>query len=260
MKATATVMICGLVWTAAVGASSEARANAVIVETFTGDFTAIIPLPLNDGGGILVAPPGPLVPGSINFTPGAVTFEGQPIDFSGTEANFIASTYEYQYSVPNVPPPATVPADGAFGGNGPIFSGPVTGGANVRSLDLGPGFSEHFLDIVAPQSTLHTTTIPNWQSPVVPELNGRTVIWEASADITSVDPIAGLVNVVVTGNILAVPCQADFDHDGSVGITDFLLMLAVWGPCPGCPEDLDGDNVVSITDFLLLLASWGPCG
>jgi hypothetical protein len=29
------------------------------------------------------------------------------------------------------------------------------------------------------------------------------------------------------------PCPGDADHDGNVGVTDFLIMLANWGPCPG---------------------------
>ena len=49
--------------------------------------------------------------------------------------------------------------------------------------------------------------------------------------------------------------------DGTVGILDFLLLLAAWGPCPGscppaCAADLDGDCEVGVTDFLLLLANW----
>jgi hypothetical protein len=54
---------------------------------------------------------------------------------------------------------------------------------------------------------------------------------------------------------------ADLDFDGSVGITDFLTLLARWGPCPDPPEpclgDVDGDGVVGVLDFLLLLAAWG---
>ena len=59
----------------------------------------------------------------------------------------------------------------------------------------------------------------------------------------------------------AALASPDIDGDGVVGITDFLLLLADWGPCPAppeyCPADLDGDGVVGIKDFLLLLASWG---
>jgi hypothetical protein len=54
-------------------------------------------------------------------------------------------------------------------------------------------------------------------------------------------------------------CPADLDGDGQVGVTDFLALLAEWGPNPGHPADLDGDGQVGVTDFLALLAAWGPC-
>jgi len=58
------------------------------------------------------------------------------------------------------------------------------------------------------------------------------------------------------------PAPGDLDGNGAVGVTDFLSLLAAWGPCPGpcppsCDADLDGDCTVGVTDFLLLLASWG---
>ncbi len=59
-----------------------------------------------------------------------------------------------------------------------------------------------------------------------------------------------------------VSVLGDLDGDGTVGIIDFLILLASWGPCPqpcppSCAADLDGDCTVGITDFLLLLAEWG---
>ena len=57
----------------------------------------------------------------------------------------------------------------------------------------------------------------------------------------------------------ASSCPWDLDGDGTVGIVDFLMLLAAWGPNPGQPADFDGDGVVSITDFLELLANWGDC-
>lgn len=51
----------------------------------------------------------------------------------------------------------------------------------------------------------------------------------------------------------------DVDHDCTVGISDFLMLLVAWGPCPpmgACPADFDGDGVVGIDDFLLLIANW----
>jgi len=59
---------------------------------------------------------------------------------------------------------------------------------------------------------------------------------------------------------MAFDDPADLDGDGTVGVTDFLLLLAAWGACPGgepCPADLDCDGVVGVTDFLVLLARWG---
>ena len=60
--------------------------------------------------------------------------------------------------------------------------------------------------------------------------------------------------------LLVVTSLGDLDGDGIVGINDFLLLLAAWGPCPAppanCPADLDNDGIVGINDFLLLLSLW----
>ena len=58
---------------------------------------------------------------------------------------------------------------------------------------------------------------------------------------------------------LIVGCVGDVDGDGTVGINDFLDLLAAWGPNPRHPADLDFDGEVGILDFLILLANWGPC-
>ena len=59
-----------------------------------------------------------------------------------------------------------------------------------------------------------------------------------------------------------VTVLGDLDGDGHVGITDFLILLGNWGPCPQpcpptCPPDLDQDCEVGIVDFLTLLGNWG---
>ncbi len=56
-----------------------------------------------------------------------------------------------------------------------------------------------------------------------------------------------------------VPCPWDLDANGSVGVSDLLLLLASWGPCKGCPADFDGNDDVGVSDLLVLLANWGPC-
>ena len=62
--------------------------------------------------------------------------------------------------------------------------------------------------------------------------------------------------------LLFVPSgPGDVDGDGSVGIVDFLALLAAWGPCPdacppSCAADFNADCTVGIVDFLILLANW----
>jgi len=67
-------------------------------------------------------------------------------------------------------------------------------------------------------------------------------------------PSAGVSYVV-----FSPVCHWDLDGDGTVGINDFLNLLAAWGTDPGGPPDFDGDGDVGIRDFLELLANWGPC-
>ena len=56
--------------------------------------------------------------------------------------------------------------------------------------------------------------------------------------------------------------STDFDGDGEVGITDFLLFVEVFGTQSGQNNfdprfDLDGNGIVDITDFLLFVDSFG---
>ena len=58
--------------------------------------------------------------------------------------------------------------------------------------------------------------------------------------------------------IMAPP--GDLDGDGSVGVSDLLILLGNWGPCPDCNDclaDLDEDCVVGVKDLLILLGNWG---
>jgi hypothetical protein len=83
------------------------------------------------------------------------------------------------------------------------------------------------------------------------------------ADIQSMVILADSDETLITGIAASpgapAPCPADLDGDGEVGVTDFLDLLAAWGPNPGHPADLDGDGIVGVTDFLTLLADWGSC-
>ncbi len=67
------------------------------------------------------------------------------------------------------------------------------------------------------------------------------------------------VHVNATG---ALPCPADLDNSGDVGVKDLLFLLGTWGPCPkkgDCPADFDNSGDVGVKDLLFLLGAWGPC-
>lgn len=52
----------------------------------------------------------------------------------------------------------------------------------------------------------------------------------------------------------------DLNGDGVVDVSDLLMLLGAWGPCPGraeCVADLNGDGFVDVSDLLMLLANWG---
>lgn len=62
-------------------------------------------------------------------------------------------------------------------------------------------------------------------------------------------------------NALNCGPPADLDGNGSVGVTDLLILLGAWGPCdapcpPSCLADIDGDCQVGVTDLLILLGAW----
>ena len=66
-------------------------------------------------------------------------------------------------------------------------------------------------------------------------------------------------DIVDAGAYEACQYTFDLDGDGTVGIGDFLAVLATWGTSPDGPPDFDGDGMVGVTDLLLLLVAWGPC-
>lgn len=54
------------------------------------------------------------------------------------------------------------------------------------------------------------------------------------------------------------PCPADLTGDGSVTVSDLLIVLSNWGSLDG-PGDLTGDGIVDLDDLLEVLAAWGDC-
>jgi probable HAF family extracellular repeat protein len=68
---------------------------------------------------------------------------------------------------------------------------------------------------------------------------------------------AGVVNGRQRAFLLTPLTSGDLDGNGIVDAADLAILLASWGPCPGCPADLDGDGTVGPADLSILLANWG---
>ena len=110
-----------------------------------------------------------------------------------------------------------------------------------------------------------------WQNGMMTDLNesippDTDITMEVASAINNAGQITGWADAAngdVVG-VLLTPIQlpGDLNGDCTVGIVDFLMLLAAWGPCPEpcppiCASDLDGDCNVGIIDFLMLLANWG---
>ncbi len=76
--------------------------------------------------------------------------------------------------------------------------------------------------------------------------------WEAAG--------SGAVPTVIVEGTVVVGNEADLDGDGSVGTSDLLILLSLWGPCGDCNDcsaDFDDNCVVGTNDLLFLLSNWG---
>jgi hypothetical protein len=56
--------------------------------------------------------------------------------------------------------------------------------------------------------------------------------------------------------VFQAPLSGDANGDGAVNVDDLLVVLAQWGPCPGCQGDVDCDGDVDVNDLLLVLGNW----
>lgn len=72
----------------------------------------------------------------------------------------------------------------------------------------------------------------------------------------SVSYTADEVVLTFDGNTLV----GDVNGDGFVNVTDLLMVITAWGPCPPapavCPADVNDDGLVNVTDLLLVITNW----
>jgi hypothetical protein len=71
---------------------------------------------------------------------------------------------------------------------------------------------------------------------------------------------AGVDNVKFTATYCGDPSPcflADIDKDGSVGVSDLLMVIDEWGT--DGDADVNGDGIVDVGDLLAIVDAWGPC-
>jgi hypothetical protein len=51
-------------------------------------------------------------------------------------------------------------------------------------------------------------------------------------------------------------CVGDVDDDGSVGVSDLLAIVSLWGS-HDADADVNGDGTVNVTDLLVIMGNWG---
>ena len=52
-------------------------------------------------------------------------------------------------------------------------------------------------------------------------------------------------------------CAEDLNGNGTIEVSDVLLLLGDFGCTQNCSADIDGDGSVAVSDILLLLAAYG---
>ena len=86
---------------------------------------------------------------------------------------------------------------------------------------------------------------------------GRAMLEALCGNPDGVNPLVDMGAYEFQGTSPSCPWDCGPAADGEVGIVDFLALMATWGEV-GVPCDFDGSGV-GITDVLLMLGWWGPC-
>jgi hypothetical protein len=45
--------------------------------------------------------------------------------------------------------------------------------------------------------------------------------------------------------------------DGTVDVSDLVLVIINWGPCDVCPADVNEDGEVDVGDLVEVILAWG---
>ena len=211
----------------ALALAAGASAQTVQVETFTGSAVAHCTMPGSPSGGKVNFTSSATLQ-TLDFSPGSVFFNGAAVDFDGHEAAFLSSPFPGTVTTPVLIGPATVTVTGVGTGGG--FGGGGGGGCMVvgTNVPLGNTFSSTRLDVTTGPGIGLTSTIFDWSSGTMSQLNGHQVSSDGPINVTSVDAVNGIVNFSMSGRILVgsqtIPALTTL---GFLGLAIGLFGLAV---------------------------------
>ena len=114
---------------------------------------------------------------------------------------------------------------------------------------------------IATRTNVVTLEGHNWINSIVFSPDGTTLASGSEYGTALLWDMSAYVTPVVTGVPVESP-TADFDGDGVVGISDFLLFATQFGLSQGdagydARFDLDGDGTIGISDFLIFGNAFG---
>jgi subtilisin family serine protease len=180
------------------------------------------------------------------------------VDDLDVKAAFSNYNSKFAISAPGTSAPQQGAPDG-FDPDRTIYSA-LPAGLGPYGIWEGTSFSTAF---VAGTAALLRAQHPEWPQDETTERRVERILELTAVDIDSIPANAPYAGGLGAGRLDAAAALAlgagDLDLDGTIGVTDFLRLLAAWGPCPGdddCLADLDGDGTVGVGDFLILLANW----
>jgi len=56
---------------------------------------------------------------------------------------------------------------------------------------------------------------------------------------------------------IILPCPEDINGDGTIDVTDLLIVIGNWGRSGD--GDVTGDGMIDVSDILAIVGAWGPC-
>ena len=163
----------------------------------------------------------------VQAAPAPVLVVGEPaIDFGSIDAE---KTVQQTFTIKNT---GTAPLE-------------ITG---IESDLLGLTFEPSMFTLAPDGSQTVTITFPK---PMEGEFSGRI-------NILSNDPDRAMHTLSISGIVqpLSVEAKSDFNRDGTIDFTDFLLFVGAFGSADS-QYDIDGNGNVDFPDFLLFVQSFG---